>query len=633
VAFGLVFVLALLAGLSSAAAQPTLSRFAPDDTLLYLEARDLTALREEWQRTPFERMWKDPAFAVFFKPIRQKLDRWVASEEKDWGLTLEDARQIFPSEVAIFLSEMRFETSGSGSFYEETNTGFMARYKGSTEKLRALIESHVLGDAPADAERSVTTFKDVRIYTTIYRVRMPGAPLPDMGGRQANLSADTSLPIPLASGTSEYHYEYAFVDDLCIVLEGQRAFMKKVLANYFAVKEGRQAPASLWESGGLSQASSPKTAQPDLLGYANLQTLVQRYLNHPDYAHYRNLTSLGLEDLISATAAVRLRPEALDVDVRLTTRPAPQGVVSLLVGDTRNEFRSQRLVPADAQSYTSCVLDFPRAYRLGRDIAAQINPGALAGFESVERQVEQRSGVRLQEDLVQRLSGEIALYSRQADPGESGTAPSPSLAPRSRTGILLELTREDGVADALARLVRGMVLGGEAPWTLQSDNYQGVAVYSFKPKTPSVRRGPPPPPPTWSFATTNSFLIVASDVEEVRRIVRSARGGSADGLPRNAAFARATAGLRPGYSGLVWCDLHQAVQGLADRFTAAAPLLLPLVGALNPTALPSPDTASRYLGQFVGASYGARDTLTWTATLQYPAGSGRDDASRKEPRP
>ena len=198
---------------------------------------DRRGLEENWRRTPYARLWADPEFGPFFKPLRDQLGDLTKSLREDRGVTDEELKRLFPGRICVFLSDLRYEADRTSRIvYQERNTGLIAKIApGSEDRVRRLIEENVLGRLPGNAERSAEEFRGIRIYTSVFLQNAVGKVREDADGGVRRLgpeqptergTTESGISVP-PENMAEYHYEYAFVDDICFLLEGQRAFMKK----------------------------------------------------------------------------------------------------------------------------------------------------------------------------------------------------------------------------------------------------------------------------------------------------------------------------------------------------------------------------------------------------------------------
>ncbi|MBN1868126.1 DUF3352 domain-containing protein [Candidatus Sumerlaeota bacterium] len=593
----------------------TVADCVPGQTLVFVHAKNLSDLRESWRETPLYTMWTEPKFEAFFRPAKDRLRGFETNAEEGSGLSVAGLEELFPGEVAFFLSDLIYTVRQSEILYIETNWGFMGRFSGDADKVKDLVENHVLKDVPSDARRSVEPFRGVPIYTTVF-VQKIERPIPEPG---APGDADEGLALPDASVLEgpEYHYEYAILDDLCIVLEGQRAYMKTVLTNLFDARESGRSGASLAATENYRRALGTLGDEPDAMCYVNIERLLEQVQTHPVYSTLSRMPSLRLEELKSGAVGLRLPDEGIAFDLALCSAPSPQGVARFLVNDRVNSFRTRNMVPSDAIAYSCSLVDFAGLYSLLRTALTESNAQYGVQLDAVTAMIAQRTQVDVV-DLIGRLRGEMATFSRPAGGsllgGDGG---------KETGAFLLELDRPEGFAPALARVVESTMQGGAAPLKAIPAAFEGFDLYTLGPDPAQTSASglPPGSVPSFSFAVANSFLVASPSAEAAKEVLRLVSGSSVNSVAQNEKFEKATAGLRPGYCSLEWRDLRRTVEGLAEvvrspRFRFA------FSEWVRVDAMPAPEALAEYFDQWVLAGYTSKDSYRFSALLMDPKGGG-----------
>ena len=599
------------------AAGPAFAEFAPAETVLYLELDDVSALRANWKKTPFYDFWTAQRFVAFLKPLKDKIGEAVKGVEQEKELTSEALLEMFPSRVAVFLSRYRYgrPDEPEGTMYY--NVGFMARFKGDKEKVREFMEKTVMGgDLPRGAERSVSTFKDVKIYRTVYSEE---APLPGVEPWEDAEPGEPSDQQPEPkTWQAKYYYEFAFVDDFCVLHEGETSFVKPILSNYLTVKEKGKAPESLASTPRFRDTLRPVEGTPAVLAYANLGSAIQTMLEHPGSAEVQKLTCLGLDAFETAAFTARLLPAGLAADFSMRTKSSPSGIAGLVVHDAKNSFRSQRMTPRDVSSYSTTLFDLGKLYQLIKTASQQAGGPFAEGFATMEAKVTEETGLRLYEDLFQHLGGEVAVFSQLS--ADSVPASADGEKQGGGGGWMLQLTREEGFEQRIAKALETVVGKFFEGVKVVPTDFQGFTVHSIKPKPGPGGADEPPieSVPEISFAVAGSYLIVGESSEPVKAALRLVKGTSSENVTQNETFRKMTARLKPGYVGLSWQDVSQLVKDAVQQVFDQPTLMFLAREAVNIAAMPTPEQAGRYFGQYVDATYTSRDSLHWTALLAYP---------------
>ncbi|HUT25649.1 MAG TPA: hypothetical protein VM492_14995, partial [Sumerlaeia bacterium] len=453
--FSTTVILALLVWQAGPAAAETskLAQMAPEETLVYVEVRDFTQLREAWTKTPFHALWTSPECAAFWQPSKDKIKQFISGIEEKRGVTLEELKRNFPGEIAVFLSDVMPQKDSLGSSYDDVNTGIIARVSDKTVTKR-LVEEQVLKNVPTDAERSSEDFKGIKIFRTQYREQAP-KPVPGQ--------KDETLTLPEASEekrTAPLLFEYAFVDDYLILLEGQRAFMKKVLTNYASLApsgagKGGAPQGSVAGTANFANALGRLSERPDVLAYANLERLMKEVLPKGEANPLEKMPVLGLEELKSFALSFRLAPGKTEMDAILRTTPSPKGVAHFLIHDAPKTLRTQKMTPADAVSYGAGFLDIAGLYSFIRTAAAQSQGDSGKSFDEGMASFSEASKVNVAE-LIAKAGGEIGAFTRPGS--DSAGAASPR---QNETVILVQLKEEQGFAESVAKLIEFFFARGQ----------------------------------------------------------------------------------------------------------------------------------------------------------------------------
>ncbi|NQU44736.1 hypothetical protein HQ520_15715, partial [bacterium] len=469
-----------------------------------------------------------------------------------------------------------------------------------SDKARALIEKTYLNDLPRDAQRSTEDFRGVRIYTTVFWREPEGF--------------DRSLLPPDADahlGMTQYYYEYAFVDDLCVFLEGQRAFMKKIISNYLGAKSSGSGQSGLAGTSNFRRALGLVAETPDVLAYANVQRWVEKQKERPDLeAGLADNAVLKMEEILSAVLGLRFAPDGLRSEIGVFTMPSPQGLAGVLAQESRGGFRSERRAPADSVSFSALLLDLQKVYRLL--IAAVGDPGASGEPSGVERffqDLATKTGVDVERELVTALGNEVAWYTYPAGNGGGQD----DLA----NVFLLGLKQEAGFAEKLARTIDGLREITGLPFQVLSDSFQGFEVYRVE-STGGPAEMTQAQRTDLSFAAAGNFLILSKDANQVKDVVRGLERQNGDGLAGNEKYGRAVAGLEPGHIGLGWADSEKEMLHLLNQAGWRQVMWLLTRQWLNMSAMPESEEMANYFDQTLSSAYNRPQGLLFRLFISYP---------------
>jgi hypothetical protein len=597
--FSTTIILALLVWKAGPAAAETskLAQMAPEETLVYVEVRNSTQLREAWTKTPFHALWASPECAAFWQPSKDKIKQFISGVEGKTSVTLEELKKNFPGEIAVFLSDVMPQKDSLGGSYDDVNTGIIARFS-DKDLTKRLAEEQVLKNVPTDAERSSEIFKGIKIFRTQYREQAP-KPVPGQ--------KDETLTLPEASEekrTAPLLFEYAFVGDHFILLEGQRAFMKKVLTNCTSLApsgagKGAAPQGSMAATAGFANALGRLSESPDVLAYVNLERYMKEILPKGEDNPLGKMPVLGLEELRSFALSFRLAPGRTEMDAILRATPSPKGIARFLIQDAPKTLRTQGMAPADAVSYGAGFLDVAGLYSFIRTAAAQSRGDSGKSFDEGMASFSEASKVNVAE-LISKVGGEIAAFTRPGS--DSAGAASPR---QNETVILVQLKEEQGFAESVAKLVEFFFARESMGLKVDSTDFKGFPLYSLK-MDPAAGTQPALPPnlaPKWSFAVANSFLIMSREADQVKEALRRVTGEAGGDVTQNADFKKMVGSLQPGYAALSWSNDKQEMENLA-RTLQAQPMLMLMAGQyVQLMAMPSPETFGRYFDQSAMAAY------------------------------
>ncbi|MFW6255805.1 MAG: DUF3352 domain-containing protein, partial [Candidatus Sumerlaeota bacterium] len=458
-------------------------------------------------------------------------------------------------------------------------------------------------DLPRDAERSSEKYRGVDIYTTIY-----WAPAnPDM---EIEVQPDNPH-----AGMIQYHYEYAFVDNVCILLEGQRAYMKMILSNYLARKDGRPAPNGMAFSENFEQTARyfvSRETREDMLAYCNIERLIDQFANTPQFTQNPMLKILDLDEFKSAGWTMNLQKEGIRQLWALAIQENPTGVGRILLHGRRNPFKANTLIPADAVSYANYLLPIQELIEFYKEAERKTNPNITeSSIDTGLKHLSELTQVDVQRAIIDRLGSEFAMSIFKGESGDYEDAP--------RLAFMLALQNEMGVADNLKKMAQAIIGNFMIPFRVNSNQYQGYAIHTIQAdpgKNPDI---PAEDLPGFSFAVAHSFIIGSADQEIVQKILRQASNGDQP-LTRTAAYQDALRNIPQGYTGMVWSN--PVFGTMKDIF--ATYLVLSYLGIDPEGTLPKVDADidmsifERYLGNNVSGIYLERDALRIEEFMEFP---------------
>jgi hypothetical protein len=581
-----------------------LAQLVPDETLIYLGGKSFPDLKDKWNATPFYRMYTDPRFEVFFRKDaslenqeKKKSEDKKDEENKDdvrrpddaFGESLPD---LCNGEFALFASDWKVNYDPTKDIkYQESNAGMIVRTKMDWEEARQYVEEKIIGEVPSDADRSTATVRGVKLYTCAFRVKAP-LDIPDHTKMPEELRDSKSQAIAEEVGFVDYHYEYAMTDGLLFVLEGQRAFLNKVISNYFAWKDGKPSPSSLGQTANYRETVQTWPGTPDAVFYANVERWVSQAAMDPDMMKFMKAPALSLGGFRGAGIAGYMHKDAIEGRLAITTVANPTGLPALFAKERPNAFRSQRLVAPDAITYGTGIVNLSEIYQIVQDGLAQVEgpQGVLILNMAVDR-LAQTTGVKVREELIPAFSGEITNYSRVHSGGGATT-------PDTTVGAWIFEVVKPGVDEKIAKIVSSFVNSIGAPAKMQTVDFQGFPIRALHPdKDAGAGMSAMADGTDLYIAQADRFLIVSANLDEVKSILRRVRGDEPGGMQNNAEFHRAIARLDSGYTSVSWMNIASGVENLVELLRSPALRNTLDNDVIKIDALPDPETVAGFFDQ------------------------------------
>ncbi|MFH0793780.1 MAG: DUF3352 domain-containing protein [bacterium] len=534
-------ILLLLTGVCGAA---DFSQLAPDGSVAYLSIRNLTTLRENWKKTPYYRLWQDPEFASFVEPSKKKWDEQVKKYEKELQMTEKELVDLFPGQAAFFVSRISFEKKNRF----EGSMGFALEFReGGQEKVRNLVNKS-LENLPTDAKKGSMKVQDVTVYTVRYEHRET-TPIP--GPKAAG-------PRPEAVAAEWFYLQYAFVDNLLLVAEGDDEPIKPMI---LALK-GKGAPG-LAASSDFKKLGQRGVQNPDLFLYLDSGRIFSELLKlvpqDPQSKQGFDYTRLQLENLKALSFALSLEGGAHRSDLNLLLPKISEGASRFFGCFADNKFKLLDTVPDDVLYYSSTSVDWPRLWQAFTTLLAATAPNAKVILDQQLALIAKEMQVDFEKDFVGNLAGEVGSTMRKARFGEKDEYPTLYFA-------------EVGSGDRMKTLLQKLAVYAERAWNspLEKQDFMGYEI--FVPKTPysqGISAGATDNAP-FGITVAGDFLLATENLNELKFYLRRINEKSAMGLGHSEKFTRLRKEFPANVSGLRYSDtarlLNTAISELRRGF-------------------------------------------------------------------
>jgi len=471
-------------GTALAAAEP--EKVLPDSTLFFLKIKDVSQLREAFQRSEFGRLLADPAVKPIKDDVAAKLDQYNKDVKAKLGVTLGELLSLpqglatiavvgkpdgkFPA-VLIAADAGKNEKVMTDVMMKSTKQAEEANAKVGTESFKGLT-LHVI-QPPKDGDKPSPPL----IWTnagSVFHIASDVDALKDIishaDGRDDSLASVESFAKTRVKLGSDTPITW-FLDINKLIKLG--------------VKAGQAAQGG---GGGVAQ---------------NLEGILQ---------------VIGINGLKSAGGTFALNSGTYDsVNKVFFLAPAPsQGILKLFQMPQAN-LRPEPWVPATVASYQTLSWDLDGAYNGLNDLVNTFQPGMLNLLE--QNLVGPNGGepISLQKDVFGPLGDRLTLISDFKKPVKEDSQ-------RLLLGIALEDSKAFG--NTLNKII---ALAGGAP---AKRDFQGTAIYDFKlPEMPAANNGVNNNPfksGTATVAIAKDTLFVATDPAILETVLRGGTTTLAD---------------------------------------------------------------------------------------------------------
>ncbi len=509
-----------------ATAQESHFESLPEDVLIGIAIEDVSALRENWEGSRFADAWKSEEFTA----IRETIEGWWEdgleelyteeeyTEEQRELISPERLLETFDGFAALYTSHIGSSVSGDRPV-SEYNVCFVAELPEEKREDARETLFFLLRDIPAGADKRLEKFRGADIHIISYTEEVPSDNPPD-GLEGMGLVGEVTT-----------EYQYAFFGDWFVFAEGPREPAKKAidaLSNPEAKRLG-DVPVlrSLKEqTGGLGDVNFWLDTE------RLLETAVE---SSADEEAKAALDASGIGGIGPLLATASLTDEGIRQRGAVRMPRERKGFVEMLYAGAPNTISLASRVPADATDFSSWTLDLGPFWKALRKTIVAMNPQADGMISFGLMTAKANMGVDVEGDILPRIAGEHAYYTRPVPGGASAPGPDGELPVRD-FGFLFSTTGGDETAVMFNGLMEKMQ---QEPISqpLESSTVRNTTVWTIPEDGPAF---PGAKPPAWGF--TPSFILFAPGMREMQDMMRAIDGEDAT-LAANPAFRRAIDGV------------------------------------------------------------------------------------------
>lgn len=568
---------------------PRPAQLLPGETVVFAEVSNFTQLTEQFKKTNYYKLYKDPAMAPFIEDVKAKIAEEIKKSDDELLKAVLTMDAMPSGRVAVAL------LPGPGQGLAEPHVLMIIEWGQAKAKVQETLDKVLAGAVEEGVRKKTEEYRGVNITAAVHESEPEFAP------------------------------SYCFIDD-CLIGSTNTDLLKSVIARI----QG-SGGAALADDADYNTAMKGVGPTHDIDLYVNLKLLKDLIVAEAPPGQVGPLvTNLGLDNVISFSFAAGVaRDGGSDSCGKALLRVdgEKKGVCKMLEFDS-SALRVPEFAPAEFYSATYFNFNFKKAFdALGRIVTA-ISPqmAAILYMPLVPPSPDGQPGLTLKADIIDNLGSQLLSF-RSIDKSASASA-----GPKVETVVAIAANNRAGLEGSLSRL-HGLFSQGNAG---ASRPLLGHTIYTIdlatflpfmSPGGPSVQGLAEPPQlpdgmlPKLAFTVTDTHLVIGLEAA-VEGAVRKLSADASD-LPNW--FRKAKAAI-PDVVGLadlqddaaaaqvLWKTLKQAAEeadkskGESDRSIkvglGSSGLMFSQTGVdfVNAGLLPDFEAVRKYFG--ISAAYG-----------------------------
>ncbi|GAB4312513.1 MAG: hypothetical protein Kow0059_03110 [Candidatus Sumerlaeia bacterium] len=562
-------------------------KMIPADVLACVYIRNYTQLESQWMGTFVYKFTQDPQVANFIQPIRSQLDELSKEAEAGGQKAL---LKNFKGEMAFLIGSLSY-TSGQ----PDAAMAIVAEHSGDPAVIQNSLLALIQKEGKVESQSS-EDFMGVKIYS-LKVVEESSAPIPDSNPGAPRLARQETTPV-----------HFTVLPHHLIFTMGENKLVKQI------VQMNKQpGGATLFESADFKNCFTGDYSAFPLIAYVNIQNVAKVAdsvvrENSPT----ASLSGLGLDSLSSLGVAVSLKPDQIETWSVLNVPGPKTGVAKLLFPAEQPDFQQAlALIPYDASSFSITNFSIPDLWAVVKQAVAAFSPQSLQMIDMTIQQVNMTQQFNLENDLIGSLGAELIQFTKPGMDGQS--MPSSPMASNPFGGlgmnldnavIMLSLKDRARFAAAMDKLLEymKMMTGGQS--MVEKQGFMGFPLYKVGSGAPPAMPGEATPTPTGpdkGFAITARYFVFASNLEDVKQVVRASQGKGSKSILENSEFAPILAETKGrNIKSLSWTssDAMKQVSTMLSQMSMLASMdpKNPLNEMFNFAAVPPPAVFQKYFG-------------------------------------
>ena len=586
----LVLLCSCLSG--RAANFPGAAELLPAETVVFAEASDFTQLTEQFKKTNYYKLYKDPAMAPFIEDLKAKLAEGVKKSKDELVKAVLGMDALPSGRVAVAL------LPGPGQGFAEPHVLTIIEWGEAKAKVREALDNVLAKAAEEGVRKKTEEYRGVNIIAAVHESEPDFAP------------------------------SYCFIDDL-LIGSTDTELLKPVIARIKGA-----GGASL--AGDADYNSAIKAVGPhhDIDFYVNLKQLRELIIAEaPAGKAGPIVANLGLDNVISfsfAAGVARDGSAGSSGKALLRIDGEKKGLCKMLELDS-TVLQVPKFAPGDFYSATYVNFNFKKAFdALGR-IITSISPqmAAILYMPLVPPSPDGKPGLTIKADVIDHLGSQL-LSLRSLDKSASASA-----GPKVEMVVAIATNNRAALEGSLSRLHALFSQGkpdasrpllGHTIYTIDLTTLLGPFMPGVVPSVRGLAQSagtslPGNIMPKLAFTVTDTHVVIGLEVAVEGAVRKLNSGGSA--LPSWFRKARACIPDVVGLAGLqndaaaaqvLWKTLKEAAEEAksssndSDRSikvglgSAGLTFSQSGVAFLDPDLLPDFEAVREYFG--ISATYG-----------------------------
>ena len=384
-----VFVVSMLSGVAAAGALPATAKLLPVETILLVNVEDFNQTEQQFEKTSFYRLYKDPAMAAFVADAKAKWREKLPQQGNKIVQAILDAEVLPEGRVAVALvtDEQNKETN-------EPAVLFITQWGKQLPKITEAVEKEINKLIEDGAHQKSEDYRDVSIKT---------------------VTKEGSTAV-----------SYCFFKD-CLIGSANANVLKFVIAHIKGASSATLADDS-------DYTATLKTTGPyhDIDFYVNIKQIIKTTIARDASGDARKtIGDFGLDNIAALGCSVGFGRQAgsnCSGKALLRVNGAKKGICRMLEVESAT-FKVPRFLPASTCSVTFINLNIRKAYDELYSILYSSDPALAAVLLTplLPPSPDGEPGVELKRDIIEHLGSQIVLAQSINKPFTTGSSPSASL--------------------------------------------------------------------------------------------------------------------------------------------------------------------------------------------------------------